>query len=132
MSNEPRTLSEAILYFADPDVALKTSLPLIQRLDVGAFVVEDAHACHEHEWEAGRGLAGDRLVIPGVVSHATDLIEPLELVAMRIEQFAGVVGKERVIAGTDCGTGYRVHPHIAWAKLRTLVEGARFAGAELW
>ena len=114
------------------DVPLKTLMPLLRRLDVGAFVVEAGNVRHQHEWETWRELDDDRLVIPGVVSHATDTIEHPELVAFRIRQFADVVGRERVIAGTDCGLGYRVHPQIGWAKLRALAEGARLASTALW
>ena len=116
------------------DVPLGVVLPLLRRLDVGGFVFEAANVRHEHEWDVWKQLGDgdDRILVPGVVSHATDLIEHPELVARRIKQFASVVGKERVIAGTDCGLGYRVHPQIAWGKLAALAEGARLASAELW
>ena len=77
-------------------------------------------------------LPDGKILIPGVVSHATNLIEHPELVAWRIKNFASVVGKENLIAGTDCGMGYRVHAQIGWAKLKTLAEGARLASTELW
>jgi 5-methyltetrahydropteroyltriglutamate--homocysteine methyltransferase len=70
--------------------------------------------------------------MPGVVSHATDLVEHPELVADRIIAFAELVGRENVIAGTDCGLGGRVHPQIDWAKLRVLGEGAALASKKLW
>ena len=73
-----------------------------------------------------------KILIPGVVSHATNVVEHPELVADRILAYANIVGRENVIAGTDCGLGGRMHSQIAWAKLRTLVEGARLASAELW
>jgi 5-methyltetrahydropteroyltriglutamate--homocysteine methyltransferase len=114
------------------DAPLEMVLPLLRRLDVGAFVVEAANARHEHETELWAELDEDRVVIPGVVSHATDTVEHPQLVAQRITRFARVVGRERVIAGTDCGLGYRVHPQIAEAKLRALADGARLASAELW
>jgi 5-methyltetrahydropteroyltriglutamate--homocysteine methyltransferase len=114
------------------DVPLKTVLPLLRRIHVGAFVVEAANARHEHEAEVWAELEDDRVVIPGVVSHATDVVEHPELVAQRIARIARVVGRERVIAGTDCGLGYRVHPQIASAKLRALADGARLASASLW
>ena len=72
------------------------------------------------------------MVVPGVVSHATNLVEHPELVADRIIDYANVVGRENVIASTDCGLGGRVHPQIAWAKLEALVEGARLASKQLW
>ena len=111
------------------DVPLGTVLPLLRRLNVGAWVFEAANVRHEHEWEVWKTLEDDddRLLIPGVVSHSSDLVEHPELVAQRISRFVGIVGRERVIAGTDCGLGYRVHPQIAWAKLRSLAEGAQLA-----
>ena len=72
------------------------------------------------------------MLIPGVVSHATNVIEHPELVADRILRFAEVVGRENVIAGTDCGLGGRIHAQLAWAKLEALVEGAQLASRELW
>jgi 5-methyltetrahydropteroyltriglutamate--homocysteine methyltransferase len=72
------------------------------------------------------------MLIPGVVSHATNVVEHPELVADRIMRYAGLVGRENVIAGTDCGMGARVHPQIAWAKLKALAEGAALATRELW
>ena len=72
------------------------------------------------------------MLIPGVVSHATNVVEHPELVADRIVRFAGLVGRENVLAGTDCGLGGRVHPEIAWAKLKTLAEGAALATKQLW
>ncbi len=71
-------------------------------------------------------------MIPGVVSHATNVVEHPELVAERLIRFADRVGRENVIGGTDCGLGGRVHPQVAWAKLRALVEGARLASKKLW
>ena len=71
-------------------------------------------------------------MLPGVVTHSINTIEHPELVADRIERFAGVVGKEDVIASTDCGLGARVHPQIAWAKLKTLSDGAKMATERLW
>jgi len=73
-----------------------------------------------------------KILIPGVVSHATNVVEHPELVADRILTFAKVVGRENVIAGTDCGLGGRIHPQLAWAKLEALVAGARLATKELW
>jgi 5-methyltetrahydropteroyltriglutamate--homocysteine methyltransferase len=72
------------------------------------------------------------VIVPGVVSHATNLVEHLRVVADRIVRFAECVGRENVMAGTDCGLGGRVHPQIAWAKLESLVRGAELASAELW
>ena len=89
---------------------------------------------HEHEWKVWKDakLPEGRLLIPGIVSHATNLLEHPELVADRIIRFAQTVGRENIIAGTDCGLGGRVHPQIAWAKLAALAEGAKLATSELW
>ena len=82
-------------------------------------------------WENVELPAG-KLIIPGCVSHSTNVVEHPELVAQRIERFAGLVGKENVIASTDCGLGGRIHPDIAWAKLAALTEGARIASQRLY
>jgi 5-methyltetrahydropteroyltriglutamate--homocysteine methyltransferase len=74
----------------------------------------------------------DKILIPGVVSHATNVLEHPELIADRLVQYAEAVGRENVIAGTDCGLGGRVHPQLAWAKLRALAEGAELATRRLW
>jgi 5-methyltetrahydropteroyltriglutamate--homocysteine methyltransferase len=96
-------------------------------------VIEAANARHEHEWAVWQDvrLPEGKILVPGVVTHATDVVEHPELVAQRIERFAGVVGKENVIAGADCGFGGRSHPQIAWAKLRALTEGAELASRSL-
>jgi 5-methyltetrahydropteroyltriglutamate--homocysteine methyltransferase len=77
-------------------------------------------------------LPDDKILAPGVVSHATTLIEHPELVAERIKRFANIVGRDRVIASTDCGLGLRCHPQIAWAKLTALSRGAELASQSLW
>ena len=90
---------------------------------------------HEHEWKVWKDIRlqdWKRLLLPGVVSHATNVVEHPDLVADRILRFAQTVGRENVIAGTDCGLGTRVHTEIAWAKLVALVEGARLASKALW
>ena len=115
------------------DVSLEILLPLLKRLNVGGWAFEAANVRHEHEWRSWQLLGDDdRLLIPGVVSHATDVLEHPQLVADRIMRFARIVGPERVIAGTDCGLGYRVHPQIAWAKLRMLSQGAKIASEALY
>jgi 5-methyltetrahydropteroyltriglutamate--homocysteine methyltransferase len=121
------------------DVALKDIVDLILEMKVGAYVIEGANPRHEHEWkvwEKARLPAG-RVLIPGVISHATNVVEHPELVAERIVRFARLVGRENVIAGTDCGFAQgpfyrRVHPSIMWAKLEALVSGAKLASTELW
>jgi 5-methyltetrahydropteroyltriglutamate--homocysteine methyltransferase len=89
---------------------------------------------HSHEWRVWQDvkLPAGKILIPGVISHATNVVEHPELVADRIMTFARVVGRENVIAGTDCGLGGRIHPQLAWAKLEALVAGARLASKELW
>jgi len=121
------------------DFELKHFLDLMLKVRAGAFVIEAANPRHEHEWAIWQEvkLPDDRLLIPGMVSHCVHLVEHQELVAQRIERFASVVGRERVIAGTDCGfgtsgAGDEVHPDVAWAKLRALVEGAMIASRRLW
>ncbi|MFZ0421724.1 MAG: cobalamin-independent methionine synthase II family protein [Xanthobacteraceae bacterium] len=121
------------------DFELKHFVDLMLRINAGAYVIEAANPRHEHEWQVWRDtpLPDGKLLIPGVVSHCIHLVEHPELVAQRIARFAEVVGRERVIAGTDCGfgtsgAGDEVHPDVAWAKLRALVEGARIASGRLW
>jgi len=89
---------------------------------------------HEHEWRLWERtrLPDGKMILPGVVSHSTNLIEHPELIADRIMRFARLVGRENVIAGTDCGLGGRVHAEIAWAKLGALAEGAKLASSKLW
>jgi 5-methyltetrahydropteroyltriglutamate--homocysteine methyltransferase len=82
-------------------------------------------------WEEVK-LPDGKILIPGVVSHATNIVEHPQVVADRIVRYAKVLGRENVIAGTDCGLGGRIHPQIAWAKLQALSEGAALASKELW
>ncbi len=121
------------------DVALKDIVDLILGMKVGAFVIEGANPRHEHEWRVWENvrLPDGRVLIPGVISHATNVVEHPQLIAERIVRLARLVGRDNVIAGTDCGFAQgpfhrRVHPSIMWAKLAALVEGARIASAELW
>ena len=121
------------------DVPLKDIAHLLLRLNVGAYSVEAANPRHEHEWRVWRSvkLPAQKLLIPGLVSHATNVVEHPELIADRIVRFAELVGPENVIAGTDCGFAQgpyvqRVHPSIMWAKLAALVEGAALATDQLW
>jgi 5-methyltetrahydropteroyltriglutamate--homocysteine methyltransferase len=111
------------------DIELKDIVDLLLRIDCGSYSFEASNARHEHEWKVWRDvdLPDDKVLVPGIVSHATNVIEHPELVADRIDRFASIVGPERVIAATDCGLGGRVHPLVAWAKLETLVDGARLA-----
>ena len=121
------------------DAPLEAIVDLIIRVKSGAYAIEAANPRHEHEWRVWEKvkLPGGRILIPGVVTHHTTTVEHPRLVADRIVRYAGLVGRENVIAGTDCGfaqidTVSRVHPEIMWAKYDALVEGARIASGELW
>jgi 5-methyltetrahydropteroyltriglutamate--homocysteine methyltransferase len=121
------------------DVALKDIVDLILKVRAGAYVIESANPRHEHEWQVWTNvrLPDGKVLIPGVISHATNVVEHPELIAERITRFANLLGRENVIAGTDCGfaqgTFYRrVHPTVMWAKFEALVEGAQLASKQLW
>ncbi len=121
------------------DVPLKTLLPLIFQVRAQAYSIEAANPRHEHEWQVWKDvkLPEGKILIPGFVSHSTNVVEHPELIAWRIGNFASVVGRENLIAGTDCGfsqsySHLRVHPSIQWAKLSALAEGARLASRQLW
>jgi 5-methyltetrahydropteroyltriglutamate--homocysteine methyltransferase len=121
------------------DVPLKDIVDLLLQVNVGHYSVEQANPRHEHEWTVWQSvkLPPGKKLIPGVISHATNIVEHPELVAQRLVRLARIVGRENVIGGTDCGFAQspfaqRVHPSIMWAKLRSLSEGARIASAELW
>ena len=121
------------------DVPFKDIADLVLKVRAGAYSIELANPRHEHEWRLWEHLKlpKDTVLIPGVISHATNIVEHPELVAERIVRLARLVGRENVIASTDCGFAQvtyfaRVHPQIMWAKLEALVEGARLASKELW
>jgi 5-methyltetrahydropteroyltriglutamate--homocysteine methyltransferase len=116
------------------DVELKDVVDLLLKINAQGYSVEAGNVRHEHEWKVWQNtkLPDGKLIIPGVVSHATNVLEHPELVADRIIRFAKVVGRENIIASTDCGLGGRVHPQIAWAKLGALAEGAKLATKQLW
>jgi len=116
------------------DIPLADIVDVMLRVRAGAYSVEAGNVRHEHEWRVWQGgtLPAGKIIIPGVVSHATNVVEHPRLVADRILRYAGIVGRENVIASTDCGLGGRIHPQIAWAKLEALVEGAAIASKELW
>jgi 5-methyltetrahydropteroyltriglutamate--homocysteine methyltransferase len=121
------------------DAPLEAIVDLILRVRAGAYSIEAANVRHEHEWRVWQSvrLPAGKVLIPGVVTHHTTSVEHPRLVADRIVRLAQLVGREQVIAGTDCGfaqleTIQRVHPQVMWAKLDALVEGARLASAELW
>ena len=121
------------------DVPLKGIIDLLLQVNVGHYSFEAANPRHEHEWTVWQTvkLPPGKVLIPGVISHATNIVEHPELVAQRIVRLAKIVGRENVMAGTDCGFAQspfaqRVHPTIMWAKLSSLAEGARIATRDLW
>jgi 5-methyltetrahydropteroyltriglutamate--homocysteine methyltransferase len=121
------------------DVPMKDIVDLLLQVNVGHYSFEAANPRHEHEWTVWQTvkLPPGKVLIPGVISHATNIVEHPELVAQRIVRLANIVGREHVMGGTDCGFAQspfaqRVHPSIMWAKLRSLAEGARIATAQLW
>jgi len=116
------------------DLPLKHVIDLMLKVRAGAYSLEAANPRHEHEWKLWQDvkLPEGKLLIPGVVTHHTNVVEHPEVVADRIVRYATIVGRENVIAGTDCGMGFRVHPQIAWAKLKALSEGAALASKSLW
>jgi len=121
------------------DIALEKLAPRVLRTRARYLLLEGANPRHEHEWAVFREipLPADKVLVPGVIDSTSNYIEHPEVVAQRLERYAGVVGRERVMAGSDCGfstfSGYpTVHPDIVWRKLATMVEGARLASARLW
>jgi 5-methyltetrahydropteroyltriglutamate--homocysteine methyltransferase len=121
------------------DVPLRDIIDLVLKLRVGGYQFEAANVRHEHEWKVWQDVKvpEDRVLIPGVISHVTNVVEHPELVADRLVRYAKIVGRERVMAGSDCGFAQgpftrRVHPTIQWAKLRAQAEGAKIASARLW
>lgn len=122
---------------SDPD--LIDIVDLILKVNVGAYSIEASNVRHEHEWQIWQDvkLPVGKKLIPGVVGHATNVVEHPELIARRLENFASLVGRENVLAGTDCGfsqgwNSARVHAQVQWAKLEALVQGARLASQRLW
>ena len=117
------------------DIALRDIIDIVLRVPAQCLSVEAANPTHEHEWRLWEEvkLPEGRILMPGAVGHASDLIEHPELVCQRLLRFAGLLGRENVIAGTDCGLAARVgHPEITWAKLEALAAGARLASEALW
>jgi 5-methyltetrahydropteroyltriglutamate--homocysteine methyltransferase len=117
------------------DIPLKDIIDLIFRVNAGSFSIEASNPCHEHEWHVFEDvkLPEGATLIPGVVGHCTDFIEHPDLIAERLVRYARLVGRENVLAGTDCGLGTRVgHPSICWAKFEAMAEGARRATRILW
>jgi 5-methyltetrahydropteroyltriglutamate--homocysteine methyltransferase len=121
------------------DVGLRDIVDLVLRVNAGGLSIEQANPRHEHEWRVWEDteLPEGKVLLPGIVSHVTNVVEHPELVCERLVRLARLVGREQVIAGTDCGFAQgpfvrRVHPSIMWAKLQSLVEGAALASQQLW
>jgi 5-methyltetrahydropteroyltriglutamate--homocysteine methyltransferase len=121
------------------DPPLRDSIDLVLAVNAKYYLMEQANPRHEHEWRIWEDveLPEGKVLVPGVVTHHTNIVEHPELVAQRLIRLANVVGKERVMGGTDCGFAqgsfmHRVHEEIQWAKLASLAEGARIASRELW
>lgn len=116
------------------DIPLRDVADLMLKVNAGAYSVEAGNVRHRHEWKVWKDvrLPDGKVLMPGIVTHKTNVVEHPEAVADHIVEYAGVVGRENIIAGTDCGLGGRIHPQIAWAKLEALVEGARLASEQLW
>ncbi|MBN8829832.1 MAG: cobalamin-independent methionine synthase II family protein [Sphingomonadales bacterium] len=121
------------------DVPLTDFIELILKINAGFYVLEGANPRHEHEWMVWKDvkLPQDKVLVPGVVSHQTNVVEHPELISWRIQNYASVVGRDRVIAGTDCGfsqgwTMQRVHEEVQWAKLKAMADGAALATKALW
>ena len=121
------------------DVPLKDIVNLVLKVKAGTYLIEGANPRHEHEWRVWESvkLPAGKVLAPGVISHATSVVEHPELVAERIVRVAKLVGRENYIASTDCGFAQgpfhrRVHPSIMWAKLEAMSEGAKIASKALW
>jgi 5-methyltetrahydropteroyltriglutamate--homocysteine methyltransferase len=116
------------------DIPIRDIIEVVLKAKVGAISFEAGNVRHEHEWRVWQEVKvpDHMILLPGVVSHATNVVEHSELVCDRILRFAEIVGRERVIASTDCGLGGRIHPQIAWAKLEALAQGAELATKQLW
>ena len=115
---------------------LRKIVDLILKVNAGAYLLEAANPRHEHEWKVWQDvkLPPGKILVPGVVSHGTNVVEHPELIAERLTRFASCVGRENLIAGTDCGFAQeelnrRVHPSVMWAKLEAMAEGARIANS---
>ena len=121
------------------DVALKDVVDMILKVNAGTYLIEGANPRHEHEWRVWESvrLPAGKTLAPGVISHATNVVEHPELVAERLVRIGRLIGPEKLMAGTDCGFAQgpfhrRVHPSIMWAKLESLVAGARLASRQLF
>lgn len=121
------------------DIAVSKIVDVVMKAKPQAVLFEGANSRHAHEhedWAAAR-IPDDKILVPGVIDSTDNFVEHLRLVAQRLKQYAGIVGRERVIAGSDCGFStvagmIRVYPSVAWAKFRAMAEGAEMATRELW
>jgi 5-methyltetrahydropteroyltriglutamate--homocysteine methyltransferase len=123
----------------DHDIAVEKVMGIVLGAKPQAILFEAANPRHEHEWTAWRDakIPADKVLVPGVIASTSNYVEHPELVAQRIERYAAIVGRERVIAGTDCGFGTfagfgKMDPEISYKKLAALVEGAKIASKRLW
>jgi 5-methyltetrahydropteroyltriglutamate--homocysteine methyltransferase len=117
------------------DIPLKDIADIIFKVNAGSYSIEASNPCHEHEWQVFEEikLPQGATLVPGVIGHYSDFIEHPDLIAQRLVRYAKLVGRENVLAGTDCGIGTRVgHPSICWAKFEAMAEGARRATKQLW
>ena len=117
------------------DIPLNDIADLVLNVRAGCYSIEASNPCHEHEWRVweNRKLPDGKLLMPGVIGHYSDFIEHPRAIADRLIRYAKIVGRENVIAGSDCGIGSRVgHPQVGWAKFQAMAEGARIASRELW
>ena len=117
------------------DIPLNEIVDLVLQVRAGCYSIEASNPCHEHEWRVWEGvnLPDGKLLMPGVIGHYSDFIEHPRAIADRLVRYAKIVGRENVIAGSDCGIGSRVgHPQVGWAKFQAMAEGARIASCELW
>jgi 5-methyltetrahydropteroyltriglutamate--homocysteine methyltransferase len=117
------------------DIPLNEIVDLVLKVRAGCYSIEASNPCHEHEWRVWEGvkLPDGKLLMPGVIGHYSDFIEHPRAIADRLIRYAKIVGRENVIAGSDCGIGSRVgHPQVGWAKFQAMAEGARIASRELW
>jgi len=117
------------------DIPLNEIVDLVLKVRAGCYSIEASNPCHEHEWRVWEGvnLPDGKLLMPGVIGHYSDFIEHPRAIADRLIRYAKIVGRENIIAGSDCGIGSRVgHPQVGWAKFQAMAEGARIASRELW
>ena len=116
------------------DIPMKDIVDLMLQVNAQGYLFEAANGRHEHEYTVWNEvkLPDDKILIPGVISHCTPVVEHPELIAQRLLRFAGIVGRERVMAGSDCGLGVRTDPRVAWAKLSSMADGAEIASRQLW